>query len=182
MVLAMALALVVSQATEGAVVRELEQIERRLAATWQAGDCSGWGAMIAPGWSVIHITGEVITRAQALEMCKAPRTATETLKVDDLSVRIFGDAAVVTGRTTASTGGAKPSTLTLRFTDVFVRLSGRWEIVASQATQLVRAAGRSSGELPVTDGNGRRPTVHARSTTRRCTRRPPHTGDGPGAN
>lgn len=132
----MALALVVSQATEEAVVRELQHIEQRLAATWQAGDCSGWGALIAPGWSVIHITGEVITKTQALEMCRAPRTSTETLKVDDLSMRVFGDAAVVTGRTTAATGAAKPVKLTLRFTDVFVRLAGRWQIVASQATQL----------------------------------------------
>jgi ketosteroid isomerase-like protein len=69
-------------------------------------------------------------------MCRAPRTSTETLKVDDLSMRVFGDAAVVTGRTTAATGAAKPVKLTLRFTDVFVRLAGRWQIVASQATQL----------------------------------------------
>ena len=136
MVVAMVLALIVGQGTETSVVRELEQIEQQLATTWQAGDCSAWGAMIAPGWSVIHITGEIITRAQALEMCRAPRTVTEIFKVDDLSVRVFGDAAVVTGRTTAATGGAKPSTLTLRFTDVFVRLAGRWQIVASQATQL----------------------------------------------
>ena len=136
MVLAMVLALIVGQGTETSVVRELEQIEQQLATTWQAGDCSAWGAMIAPGWSVIHITGEVITKAQALGMCRAPRTVTEIFKVDDLSVRVFGDAAVVTGRTTAATGGAKPSTLTLRFTDVFVHLAGRWQIVASQATQL----------------------------------------------
>jgi ketosteroid isomerase-like protein len=136
MVLAIILALAVSQRPDASVVRELEGIEQQLAATWQAADCSAWGAMIAPGWSVIHITGEVITKAQALKMCNAPRSARETFKVDDVSVRIFGDAAVVTGRTTAATDGAKPSILTLRFTDVFVRLAGRWQIVASQATQL----------------------------------------------
>ena len=136
MVLGMVLALVVSQGTEASVVRALEQIEQRLATTWQAGDCSAWGAMIAPGWSVIHVNGEVITNAQALQMCNAPRTATQTFKVDDMAVRVFGDAAVVTGRTTATTGGATPGILTLRFTDVFVRKAGRWRIVASQATQL----------------------------------------------
>ena len=136
MVLALVLALVVSQGPEASVARALEEIEQRLATTWQAGDCPAWGAMIAPGWSVIHITGEIMTKAQALEMCNAPRSATVTLKVDDLSVRVFGEAAVVTGRTTAATGGAKPGTVTLRFTDVFVRLAGRWQVVASQATQL----------------------------------------------
>jgi hypothetical protein len=135
MVLAMLLALSVSYGPNGSVVRELEEIERRLAATWQRGDCADWGEMIAPGWSVIHITGEVITKDVALQMCNAPRTAPPAIDVDDLSVRVFGDAAVVTGRTTASAGGS-PGTVTLRFTDVFVRLAGRWQVVASQATEV----------------------------------------------
>jgi ketosteroid isomerase-like protein len=85
---------------------------------------------------VIHITGAVITRAEALEMCKAPRAPIEMLKIDELSVRAFGDAAVVTGRTAMRTGGSKPETVTLRFTDVFIRRAGRWQVVASHATQL----------------------------------------------
>ena len=92
--------------------------------------------MLAPEWSVIHITGAVITKADALQMCKAPRQPGEDLRVEDLSVRAFGDAAVVTGRTTVTTGGANPSTLMLRFTDVFVRRAGRWQVVASHATRL----------------------------------------------
>jgi ketosteroid isomerase-like protein len=48
-------------------------------------------------------------------------------------VRAFGDAAVVTGRTTARAGG---QTLILRFTDVFVRRDGKWLVVASHATRI----------------------------------------------
>ncbi len=136
MILAVVLAALVSQGGDPSVKRELEQIEQRLAATWQNGDCAAWGAMMAPGWSVIHITGDVITRAKALEMCNAPRAAVESFKIDEVSVRVFGDAAVVTGRTTASTGGARPATVTLRFTDIFIRRAGRWQVVASQATEL----------------------------------------------
>ena len=137
MILELALGLALSQGGHlSAVTQELERIEQQLAATWKRGDCSAWGAMLAPEWSVIHITGAVITRGEALQMCKAPRAPIETLKVDDLSVRVFGDAAVVTGRTTATTSGAKPATLTLRFTDVFIRRAGRWQVVASHATRL----------------------------------------------
>jgi uncharacterized protein (TIGR02246 family) len=118
------------------MTQELERIEQRLAATWKAGDCAGWAAMLAPEWSVIHITGAVITKAEALKMCEAPRQTGGDFKVDDLSVRAYGDAAVVTGRTTVtSVGGADPGTLTLRFTDVFVRRDGRWQVVASHATR-----------------------------------------------
>ena len=136
MILAIVLAALASQGGDPSVKRELELIEQRLAATWRNGDCQAWGALVAPGWSVIHITGDVITKAKALEMCNAPRAAIESFKIDEVSVRVFGDAAVVTGRTTAATGGATPATVTLRFTDVFIRRAGRWQVVASQATEL----------------------------------------------
>jgi ketosteroid isomerase-like protein len=120
------------------VTRELEQIERRLAQTWKTGDCTAWGAMIAPEWSVIHITGAVVTKAEALQMCQNPQAPIDAVTIDDLSVRSFGDAAVVTGRTIATSGGANPETVTLRFTDVFIRRNGHWQVVASQATRLTQ--------------------------------------------
>jgi ketosteroid isomerase-like protein len=123
-------------ARASAVGDELERFEQRLAATWKAGDCSAWGAMLAPEWSVIHITGAVMTRAEALQACDAPRPPVELLKVDDVSVRAFGDAAVVTGRTSVRTGGVNPESLVLRFTDVFIRRAGRWQVVASHATRI----------------------------------------------
>ena len=136
MILELLLALAVVQPNASDSVRELAQIEQRLGATWKAGDCAGWGAMIAPEWSVIHITGETLTRAQALEMCRKPPVPIESFTVDDVSVRVFGDSAVVTGRTTVTVGGTSPVTVKLRFTDVFIRRSGRWLAVASQATSI----------------------------------------------
>ena len=59
-------------ADSAATTRELTEIEARLATTYKAGDCDGWGALLAPEWSVIHITGAEITRAEAIRMCKAP--------------------------------------------------------------------------------------------------------------
>lgn len=92
--------------------------------------------MLSPDWSVTHITGAVITKAQALELCRRPRTLGEDHRIDDVSVRGFGDTAVVTGRTTVTMGGASPATVRLRFTDVFLRREGRWQVVASHATRL----------------------------------------------
>jgi creatinine amidohydrolase len=121
-----------------ATAEALKGIEQQVAAAWKSGNCDAWGAFIAPEWSVIHVTGDVVTRAQALQMCRAPEAPITTLTSDDLLVRVFGDSAVVTGRTNAATGGAKPEALTLRFTDVFVRRAGRWQIVASHATRVPR--------------------------------------------
>jgi hypothetical protein len=116
--------------------RELTRIEQRLAATWKAGDCTGWGAMLAPEWSVIHITGSVISKAEALQLCRAPTVSIEAFDVDEIAVRSFGDTAVVTGQTRVVTGGAAPGQVSLRFTDVFIRKNGQWQGVASQATRL----------------------------------------------
>jgi uncharacterized protein DUF4440 len=46
---------------------------------------------------------------------------------------------VVTGRTTA-TGSyeGKSVTIILRFTDVFTKRDGRWQVVASQGTQVMK--------------------------------------------
>ena len=68
--------------------------------------------------------------------CKAPRPPIQDFTIDDVSVRAYGDAAVVTGRTRASTAANPPQSITLRFTDVFIRRDGRWLVVASQATQI----------------------------------------------
>jgi ketosteroid isomerase-like protein len=132
---ALALTLTAVQASDSpATTRELTEIEARLAATYRSGDCDGWGALLAAEWSVIHITGAEITKAAAVHACKSAATKIDSLSSDNLVVRAFGDAAVVTGRTTASAGG---QTVVLRFTDVFIRRDGRWLAVASQATPIV---------------------------------------------
>jgi len=128
--------MLLQQQPDAATTRELESIEQKLASTWKAGDCDGWGALLAPEWSVIHITAAVITKAEALTMCKEARPPIEEMRVDELTVRQLGETAVVTGRTSVTTGGASPVTVALRFTDVFARRSGRWLAVASQATRI----------------------------------------------
>ena len=123
------------QATQdGEVVRQLEAIEAQLALTWKNHDCAGWGALLADDWSVTHIDAQVITKEQALQMCRSGPPLTSS--VDHLAVRLYGDTAIVTGRTKATASGATPVTVTLRFTDVFVRRDGGWIAVASHATRV----------------------------------------------
>jgi hypothetical protein len=126
------------QQPDSATVRDLESIEHQLASTWKAGDCDAWGALLAPEWTVIHITADIITKVEALKMCKEARPPIQEMQIDQLNVRPLGETAVVTGRTSVTTGGATPRTVALRFTDVFVRRSGRWLAVQSQATRLVQ--------------------------------------------
>jgi uncharacterized protein (TIGR02246 family) len=119
-----------------AVTATIERIEQQLASSWKAGECDTWAALIAPEWSVIHVTGDTITKPQAIAMCRDPQSAVASMSVDQVSVRPYGDTAIATGRTTVTTRGDSPQTIRLRFTDVFVRRDGRWQVVASHATQI----------------------------------------------
>ena len=120
-----------------AVTRELEQIEQQLAAAWKNGQCDAWASFIADEWSVIHIDGSVLQRHEVLKTCRSPEATIERFTIDEVAVRVFGDAAVVTGRTVVTLRAERQITIRLRFTDVFVRRGGRWQVVASQATSLM---------------------------------------------
>ena len=59
---------------------------------------------------------------------------------DDVRVRVYGDAAVATGRITSEgTFRGRPSGGQTRFTRVFVERGGRWQLVANQLTNIVPA-------------------------------------------
>lgn len=54
---------------------------------------------------------------------------------DSLVARVYGETGVVTGVLKVKLT-AQPAPYTLRFTDTWVRRSGRWQLVAFQATRL----------------------------------------------
>jgi ketosteroid isomerase-like protein len=118
------------------VVQHLRDIENRLAVAWVDGDRAFIGLILADDWSVIDLTGRRLTRAEVLEEAFATKDRKiVSMHIDDLSVRSFGEWAIVTGRThaTGQYQGAAAE-VTLRFTDVFANRSGNWQVVASQAT------------------------------------------------
>lgn len=111
-------------------------LEQQLAAAWVGGDRAFIEELLAPEWTVIDITGRVLTRDDVLEETfgSADRSIL-SMDVDDMEVRLLGTVAIVRGRTRA-TGSyrGEAASVTLRFTDVFHDRDGRWTIVASQGT------------------------------------------------
>ena len=68
------------QATaDPAIVRQLETLEEQLASTWKNRDCAGWSGLLADDWTVTHINAQVITKTQALEMCRTGPAVTSSL-------------------------------------------------------------------------------------------------------
>ena len=117
-----------------ALVKEIEAIEEQLASTYRKHDCAGWGALLADEWRVTHISGQVITKKEALELC---RTAPELLqRYEDLQVRDYGTMAIVTAINNVTLASNPSQVIRLRFTDVFVKRNDRWVIVMSHATTI----------------------------------------------
>lgn len=85
--------------------------------------------------------GRVITKDQVLERNRSPERVFgfRSIKTADMKVKIFGDAAVVTGAasidleaTNFRHGNA------MRFIRVYVRSDGRWRLTTHQATRVIR--------------------------------------------
>lgn len=130
-----------SQATKparGNAFEELRAIEQRLAGAWVKGDREYINRILGDDWSVTDAAGRILNKRQVIqEAFESTDRQIESLHIDEVKVRVFAGFAVVTGRTQAR-GRYKGSSMSvkLRFTDVFARRGGRWQVNASQATQI----------------------------------------------
>jgi len=123
----------------GDVEKELAQIEQKIVKAWLNGDRKTIESILAPDWSVIDLTGRVLTKAQVLQELGSGERKIESGSVDDLKVRAFGKIAIVTGRSVlAGTYQGNRVSVVLRFTDVFAKREDGWQVVASQGTQVAQ--------------------------------------------
>lgn len=77
----------------------------------------------------------------------------ESYKLDDLTVRVYGDTGVVAGRWTGKfTVDGKDASGEFRYTDTFVRRPGGWRVVASQDTRIQKGGGAVSSEITTPSG------------------------------
>jgi hypothetical protein len=72
------------------------------------------------------------TKQDVMAVMKSGDLKIESIKLADMKVNVYGDAAVVTGSATQA-GNYKDQALTAKiiFTDTFVRKNGKWVAVAS---------------------------------------------------
>ena len=81
--------------------------------------------------------GNVENRAQYLEDRKSGSVDFDSLVADEIRVRLYGDTAIVTYRSTAK-GKDQDGVIDeqRRWTRVFVRKNGRWQLVESQGATI----------------------------------------------
>ncbi len=113
--------------------QELIRLEKQWAAA--VGDTAFLNSITADDYVIVDSGGEVRSKRQELALSQDEKFTTST--ADDLSVRVYGNFAVVVGRySLKGTIAGGPYSETGRFTDVWVKRGRKWLLVSSQNTSL----------------------------------------------
>jgi ketosteroid isomerase-like protein len=121
-------------AGDKAVVRKME---RDWAVLVVKGDTAAMLSMGTDNCMFIDASGYANTLKQVVADVKSGALTFESMHIDDLKVRIYGDAAVVFGlETEKSKYKGEDTSGQYRFTDTFVKRNGHWLYVASHKTRL----------------------------------------------
>jgi ketosteroid isomerase-like protein len=115
-------------------IRKVDQ--ERIQAQIQA-DAKALDRIYAPDFIGIGPSGTVRTKPQVLSDSTSGGLKFQSITTDDVKVRVYGNAAVETGRSTMigqDAGKAVP--MDNRFTRVWIKQQGRWRIVANHYSNL----------------------------------------------
>lgn len=125
-----------AQATHDGDVRQLQQLETVWNEAHERGDVDALDKLWADDMEVAVPKMPVMTKADVLKFARSGRMKFTTYRTSDIRVRVYDNAAVVTGRVqrNRSMHGQEISD-DWRFTKVYIRTSGQWRVVSFQASE-----------------------------------------------
>jgi hypothetical protein len=128
-----------ASATEAEDVAELTRLETVWNQAHVKGDAEALDRLWAEELEVAMPKMPVMTKAGALKFARSGRMKFERYETSDLKIRIYGGAAVVTGRLERSrTLNGQTVDDDWRFTKVYVRRDGQWRVVSFHASEAAR--------------------------------------------
>ena len=100
------------------------------------GDAEALDALWADDLTVTVPKMQVLTKANALAFARSGKMKFQRYETTDVQARVYGDAAVVTGRL-LRTRRIQDNEVSddWRFTKVYVRSSGKWRVVSWQGSE-----------------------------------------------
>jgi ketosteroid isomerase-like protein len=120
------------------VEQQIRDLEGRINAAVVSGDLRVFEQLLADDFTHTNQAGIFRTKAQWLANHKPGRSPYVAYDVDELKVRVYGDTAVVTARTTprGQDSRGKPITGQYRYLRVWAKREGEWRAVAFQGTRI----------------------------------------------
>jgi ketosteroid isomerase-like protein len=125
----------VSPKPQTAVKREILSLEEARNQAVLHGDVTALDRMTSDDYTFITLRGELRTKSDILKGFASGSFHYESRQISDLNVRVYGDSAVVNGRSVQKgMENGKDYSGDYRFTRVYVKDKGRWLTVALQTT------------------------------------------------
>ena len=130
-----------AQPAADGVAAQLMQMERDWCKALATRDPALMEPILADDYTSVNSRGVMSTKASELADAKAGASGFAECTNDAMKVRVFGDAAVITGHNvTSGTYRGKPfKNRESYWTDTYVRRNGRWQCVASHSSPAVAA-------------------------------------------
>ena len=115
----------------------IRTVEARVCTAFEQGDGKVLQHDLDARFTLTSSRGEVTDLAQNVAEVNSREPRYEVFRNHDQKVRLYGDAAIVTGITTIkATVKGEPFAADFQFTDTYVYRNGRWLLAASHASKL----------------------------------------------
>jgi ketosteroid isomerase-like protein len=125
------------QADESAatVRQEILRIENERNRAVVSGDAAALDRLTAADYTFITLRGELRTKDGIIKGFKSGSFHYDTRTISDLTVRVYGNTAIVVGRSSQKgSENGKDYSGDYRFTRVYVKQGSQWQTVALQTT------------------------------------------------
>ena len=111
------------------VEQELKRLENEWLNSYLRGDKQTFDRIVADDFTRTDESGKLATKAEERGLVQAPPASVKaSLTNEDMKVRVYGNAAIVTGRIVSK---VEPNiSFQSRFTDTFIQRGGLWQVVA----------------------------------------------------
>lgn len=118
--------------------RAIRRVEAELCKAFEDGDAQTLRKDLDATFTLTNSHGEVSDFAQNIAEVATREPRYEVFRNHEQQVRLYGDAAIVTGVTTVrGRSKGEPFAADFQFTDTYVRRQGHWRLAASHASRLL---------------------------------------------
>ena len=109
--------------------QDLKRLENEWLNSYLRGDKETFDRIVADDFTRTDESGKFATKAEERKLVQPPPTSGDaSLTNEDMQVRVYGNAAIVTGHIVSKVQGTL--NFQSRFTDTFKRRQGLWQVVA----------------------------------------------------
>jgi ketosteroid isomerase-like protein len=121
--------------------KQVASLSKQNHAALVAGDTSALDALLSDDWLVIDPFGEVISKARQAKELKDGTLDFISIDPSEVKVRVYGDAAVVTGRYQVKIKNrGQENNVPVRITELFAKQGGKWRCVSAQVTRIAETS------------------------------------------